>query len=288
MEDSPMKILLPLLLLCAMFTSCSKSYREARDFEELLEAETGHSFEVAKLNTETSGYVVYKDKTTGEYIAYNLNKFSRDTMTSYSQFSAVAVEGTDIVRNLARNWETRTSVDTVPVTRYEGGYYYDSYWETWEYDPYLYSYTEWVTVYENYTYYWYTGGGFRFENTGLSAGRDLETMAGLEEEMAMQVLTKAIQGQFSLSLERSQALAKLATKYGKIQNDRELSLDEKNYFAFEALGVNYSDLTEAYSRSLTNDRSEYETLIARAAQVNRTTPEHIGEFIGNFLAVETK
>src|SRR5690606_33597907 len=110
-----MQKILVLVSMLVLMVACGHR-KDAKSFEAALEAETGQSHSVAKLHTETGKYVVYKNDVTGEYSAYNMDKWDRKDMGSMADFKAVAVNGVDIVRNLARKDEW-----------VESGYWQDDY-----------------------------------------------------------------------------------------------------------------------------------------------------------------
>lgn len=241
-------------------TGCKSSYKKknkkAERFEALLEAETGHDYSVEKLFTSVDGYVVFKDEVTGEYVAYNINKYDKATMTNFDHYLTVAVPGTDIVHNLYR----------------------DRYWvESKEFDG------------ENYVdnSYWHSdfyGGGWKFDNANTPT-KDLELLASLDEAAAQKFVAVQLSSQYSLSSDRAFELSKLVTKYHKLENLRELTESEKSFFAIEALGVSISEMTYALRNKLDGYDQAYNELLKKAAQTNRTTPEKISMFLNEFVDI---
>jgi uncharacterized lipoprotein YehR (DUF1307 family) len=275
-----------LVLVLFLFTLMSCGHRrDAKTFEKALEAATGQGYQIAKLWSENGKYVVYKNESTGEYVAYNMDKWDRKTMTSFDQFTAGAVEGVDVVRNLARNKEWVESGywkdDYDTVTEYYE--YYDEDCECWEWESYTYTVyvgTYWVDTSHWYTFY--TGGGFRFNSTS-SQSKDLETMAALEEEVAEKFLAHKLSSEFSLSATRADELAKLATRYQKLENARELTDQEKDTFAMEALGVSMNQIESAIKKKTGGESDAYEQLLKQASVVNKTTPEQIGKIFDEII-----
>ncbi len=274
-----MQKVLALLLVFVVVSCTSEKKKAAQSFEATLEAETGNSFTIVKLQTEKGNYTVYRNENTGEYIAYNMDKWNRDTMTTLAQYNAVAVAG-DVVGRLSQG---REWVDS--------GYWEDIYeTRTYQDEDYSYScdcyvtstYSERVWVGERYVdtshwYTFYTGGGFRFENAS-GASKDLETIAALKEEAAQSFMAAKFKSEFSLSEDRASEMAKLANKYQRLENARELTAAEKDKFALSALGVSMNQIEVAMKKKAQGSEAQYADLLKTAAQVNNTTPEQIGKF----------
>jgi hypothetical protein len=280
-----MQKLLVLLALSSVLVACNGQQKNAKAFEGVLETETGHSYTLVKLQTEKGNYSVFRDENTGEFVAYNMDKFDRKTMTTYAQYAAV--EG-DIVHNLKQGKEW---VDS--------GYYEAVYNTGTRYvDEYSSSCGCYVSVSETYSYYvgdryvdtshwytFYTGGGFRFENTA-GVSKDLETVAALKEEAAEQFLAYKFKAEFSLSDNRASELAKLANRYQRLENARELTTPEKDKFALSALGVSMTQVENAMKSKAEGKDAQYDNLLKTAAQVNSTTPEQIGKFFTEVVGTD--
>lgn len=276
-----------LMMLCVSVVSCGPHRMDAIKFKKLLKEETGQKWKIQKLFTETGDYVVFKNKDTGEYVAYNMDIYDRKGKMTYDQYMAIAQAGTDVVHNLEQNskwvdtshWETQTY--------YSGDWVWDDYYEDWEWcDTCGYSWTEDVWVESGYTYYWYTGNGFSFSNNELNVSRDLETLSGLADKAQVNLISAAIQNEFSLSSNRAQELAKLSVKFNKIENLRELTVQEKDYFAVNALGSSFSELTAAYKKSLSNNKKDFNSLLDKAAKLNKTTADKLESYVSEYLSVE--
>ncbi|GEM_PF-5727010 len=282
-----MQKLITLVVMSFMFVACGHQM-DAKSFEKALESQTGQQHSVAKLYTETGKYVVYKNNVTGEYSAYNMEKWDRKNMDSVGDFKKVAVEGKDIVRDLLQqstyvesgHWQSDYD------TYYESTEYYDEecdcyYTEESSYEVYVGEH--WVDTSHWYTYY--TGGGFRFDNTSTQS-KDLETLAALKEDVAEKFMAYKLKSEFSLSANRALELAKLAGRYQKLENARELTTSEKDKFALDALGVSYSQIENAVKGKAQGDDNEYESLLRKASEVNNTTPEQIGRFFNELDIIE--
>lgn len=273
-----------LVLMCVCFVACGHK-KDAKSFEKALEA-NGESYSIVKLDTEKGKYVVYKNDVTGEYVAYNMDKWDRKNMTTVSQYLAAgAVEGVDIVKNLLKTteWIESGYWESIYDTWTETYEYYDEDCECWETE------TEYFSVYvgEQYVdtshwYTYYTGGGFRFDNTSTQS-KDLETIAALKEEVAEKFMSHKFQSEFSLSVNRATELAKLAGRYQKLENSRELTNTEKDTFALSALGVSMTQVEAALKSKAEGNDSRFEALMETAAKVNNTTPEQIGKFFNEMV-----
>lgn len=282
-----MQKILVLMLLSLFVVACGHK-KDAKSFEAALEAQTGQSYTIAKLYTETGEYVVYKNETTGQYEAYNMAKWDRKNMTTYSQFEARATMNVDIVKNLLQHteWVNSGYWEDQYETYYETREYWDDYCECWQYDTY--SYTVYVGSYWVDTSHWYTfytGGGFRFDNTSTQS-KDLDTLAALKEDVAEKFMAHKLKSEFSLSENRAAELAKLAGRYQKLESARELTTDEKDKFALDALGVSMTQVESALKAKAEGNEARYQDLLNTAAKVNNTTPEQIGKFFNEMVVEE--
>lgn len=273
-----MKSFITISFLTLILVSCNGLDKKASKFEKILESSTGQDQSVAKLWTEKGQYVVYKNEVTGEYTAYNLEKFDKK-MKSYEAYAS-AVSANDVVQNLLQDKEWVVS-----------GHYYEYSTDSTSCDADNNCYTttsyyttdEWID-----TSHWnvfYTGGGFRFENNSIQT-RDLDTLGALREDATLALMSHELTSQFSLSANRAQELAKLALRYQKLESRRELTSSEKNSFALESLGVSFTKVESAVKAKRNGSEAEYKKLLDEASQHNRTTPEEIGRFFEEFISEE--
>jgi hypothetical protein len=274
-----MKSFIMIGLMTLVLAACNGLDVRAKKFEKILEASSGQNQTLAKLWTEKSGYVVFKNEVTGEYTAYNLDIFDKKKMKTYDSYLA-ASSTNDIVANLASGQEwvveghwyeessTSTSCDS-------DGNCYDTttYWTT----------DIWVDTSHWYTFY--TGGGFRFENSNSST-HDLDTLAAMREDMVLNYMSHQLTSEFSLSSARADELAKLAWRYNKLENRRELTADEKNIFVMQSLGVSFTKVEAAMRNRAGGNDTSYQDLLNTASDYNRTTPEEIGRFFETDIADE--
>lgn len=254
-------ILIPMLF--TLVGCLSKRGKEARAFEEILQDQTGQAHSAVKY---PDGYVVYRNEVTGEYSAYNLDKFDRKEMKTYSAYLAVA-DSDDIVGNLVKQDEY-IEIPAMPETPEESlppGYFCDARGVC----------HAWVSF--------YVGGGYKFENNSTPS-HDLETMAAMNEDATLALVSSQISSDYSLSSARADEMARLALRFQRLENKRELTASEKNVFALEALGVSYAKVEASMKDFASGNEKSYQELLETAAKKNRTTPESIGKFFEDFIA----
>jgi uncharacterized lipoprotein YehR (DUF1307 family) len=277
-----------LMLLSVFFVACGHK-KDAKSFEKALEASTGQKHSIAKLNTEKGDYVVYKNEVTGEYVAYNMKKWDREKMNSMADYMAAgAVEGKDIILDLTKDtiWIDSGYWEAMYDTYYEYGEYYDdgcACYREGSYEVSVYAGERWVDTSHWYTYY--TGGGYTFDNTSAQS-KDLDTLAALKEEAAESFMAYKLKSEFSLSTGRAEELAKLANRYQKLENSRELTVSEKDSFAMDALGVSMTQVESALKAKAEGNEARYAELLKTAAKTNNTTPEQIGKFFTDMVIEE--
>lgn len=265
-----------IILFAAIAVSCENKEKDARAFEKILENSSGQDHSLAKFSTEQKGFMVFKNEVTGEYTAYNLSHFDRKDVTSYDAYLASAAS-TDVVGNLSVNQEWVVS----------GHWYEESTTNTYcDQDNYCWSettyYTTDVWVDTSHWYTFYTGGGLRFDNTNPQS-KDLETLAALEEDLALKIISYQLGSEYSLSSHRADQMARLALRYQRLENKRELTESEKGIFAMEALGVSLTQVENSLRARAQGHEAQFEDLLETAARVNQTTPEQIGRFFEDYI-----
>jgi hypothetical protein len=243
-----MKNIILSLLSLILLSSCRS--QEAKKFKNLLEQSTGQKYSIEKLYTENGKYVVYQNKVTGEYVAYNLSKYDSQTVTSLDQYLSRATFGVDIVGNLSVFRDETYDDDGDRVTRF----------------------------------YYYTDG-FIF-NSVSSTSKDLEVLAYLDETAAESYIAVQLTNDFSFSTDRAFELARLTTQYKKLESMRSLSSSEKDQFSLKALGVSFKQIERSIKANQQGESSELSSLIEKAALLNRTTPEQMGRFFSEVLESE--
>jgi hypothetical protein len=310
-----MKLILLLISLAVLGGCKSKFQRELEkqvdDINTLKAAislEQGATMEVSKISSSGGErYVVFKNATTGEYIAYNMTKWDSRTMSSLTQY---VDDGNDVVRALDRReeWVTTGHYEDITelqwvskdewvseyqyVTRNEYDFSCSCYRDVTNYESVSFwrstSSYEYVVVGQRYVddsgyYPFYYGAGFRFDNTSGQT-HDLDTLAALREEMTVEGLAGRLKNDYALSADRAHELADLSLKHMRLENQRALTAAEKDAFAVKALGVSMSQVEATMKRRALGDEDSYEEMLKAAAQVNRTTPEMIGRFFDDMIA----
>lgn len=265
-------------------SSWEKTEKKNKAFEEILEEETGHAHDVAKKYTGVDGYVVYQDLVTGEYVAYNVDKYDSSTMSTFADYEAVMISG-DAIFNLDKEkiWKESGYWDSI----YETRVYYDDYydwecdcWVTEMYEEEVYVDSVWVDTSGYKTYYY--GGGLVFDNKS-SASKNLEMFEALEEQVAEGFVEAKLKSDFSLSATRAKELAHMLTRYKKLTSTRELAAAEKSKFTMSAFGTDVVSIEKALKAKSEGRDNEYDDLMQKAAKVNQTTPESIGRFFDEYV-----
>lgn len=275
------KILMLAAVLALGTTGCAHR-KNAKAFEKAFESANGVQIEVVKLHTETDGYAVYKNKSTGEYFAVNVDKFDRKNGMTYEQFLQIAIPNVDIVNSLTEKSEIRSYQVSHDEWVSTGGYWdWDEEYEEWDWVETGYWHTYYTTEY--YTYYWYEGNGFRFE-TASSASKDLESIAASTSEASKAGLADAISMRYGLSEERSLKLADLAVAWNKIEGSREMTEADRAVFSKEALGASVTDFEKALEKKAKGNPSDYKSLIQKAANQNSTSPEQAEKILNDLFS----
>ena len=114
-------------------------------------------------------------------------------------------------------------------------------------------------------------------------GKDLEKLAAIDERKVIDEKASAIEENFGLSAERSQDVSKTIYHLNKVRNKRSLTEKDYNIFSNKLLGFNYKKGKNALEKHIQGEGSELEDLVAQAAEINGTTPEHMTEIMGEFF-----
>ncbi len=212
-------------------------------------------------------------------MAYNFDvtKWDPATMTSFDQYPAGE---NDVIHNLTvkNEYVSRTKQEDVYGWKEETSYGYDFNCECFKNTVT----TSWAvigqqTVDDSYYENFYYGGNFRFENA-VSPSKDLEMMAALAMKDSKKFMTLTFKNKYGLSTDRAEALANLTSKYIRMENQRELTTTEKDQFAFKSLGVSMNDVEKAMRLKMEGKDKLYDDMLKKAAELNRTSPEMIGQF----------
>ena len=259
-------------MMALTLSACSHQRKTANSFSDFYENQTGQKLVIEKLFTLHDGVTVFKNKSTGEFVAFNTAKFNKDTMTTMDQYLAAANQPGDVVHNLSERAVT-TSYST----------YHEGYW-TYTYDP-IYDiygnqtgsvrhdyYVEGYYTTDYSTTYYYDGGGFTFAESN-SQSKDLDAIANSVETANHAAVANSIVAKFGLTEDRAETLANLAVQYSTLENSRRLTGADKEVFAKKALNVSFGDLESAYKASAQGNSAQYNTLIGKAADFNGMSPE---------------
>jgi hypothetical protein len=266
------KVLMLTAMMALSLSACSKQRKQANSFTDFYEAQTGQKLTLEKLFTLQTGVSVFKNKSTGELVAFNTAKYDPNSQSSLAAYLAVANQPGDVVHNLSERDVTTSST-----------YYVSGYWSYTD-DP-VYDWNGNVTGYVRHDYYvdgyyktdytttaYYDGGGFTFAEAS-SQSKDLDAIANSVQSANTSEITNSIVSKFGLSEDRAEALADLAINYQRLENSRRLTSADKEVFAKKALNVSYADLENAHTAAAQGNDAQYKTLIGQAAQFNGTSPE---------------
>lgn len=261
---------------CKKQTSNYKSNADAFLLE--MEQSTGDTFSVAKLDTEMFGYVVYKNETTSEYVAYNILKWETDqTFSSYLS----SISDSDYITDLEMHAPGVQTVWREYIIDYDDYTYsypsiYNSYYDTYYTDRPPTSYGSWKEV--THTSNYFTGGGFTFDES-RSLVKDLETKLGEDENENIKTISNVLDLQYGLGEEKSLNLAKLYSQYNELSNLRNLSEEEKKEFEIDAFGVSFKEFEKAYIDNKKGDNTNFKSLIQQASEFNQLEPEVVRSII---------
>jgi hypothetical protein len=280
-----LRVLVLSALLAVTFSACSKERVAANNFTDFYQAQTGQKLSIEKLFTLVNGVTVFKNKSTGELVAFNTAKYDKNTMTTMAQYLAVANQPSDVVHNLSER-----SV-TTSYEQYHAGYWYDvndpvydNYGHQTGYTTHSY-YSEPYYTTEYTTTYYYDGGGFTFSENNAQ-NKDLDAIASNVETANNAVVTNSIVAQYGLSEDRAQSLADLAVNYAKLRDARRLTDADKEVFAKKALNVSFNDLQSAYKGSVQGNAGQYNTIINQAAEFNGLSPEKARTLIDSYFTTQ--
>ena len=296
-----LKTLLPLLALVITLVSCGRS--ETKDFADQLNGSTGKHFVSVRDygRNGNSNYSVYKDESTGEYFAVNVEAFEASGLSAAEFFAANKGVGSDLVvsiRDITTHTETNMSYtyETQYITHEDREFISDD--EAWDYgydgydylndSYYLSSYWDEEVVAEVPYYYdvtvsdYHGVNGMVFEE-GNSDKKDLEKIAAEMEGAEVSEISEKLVAKFGLSEERATEVAKIQNAYDKISSKRSLTKRDQDTLTKELVGTDYASAQAALENHLNGDSDKMEELLDKAAEINGTTPEHMTEILGDVL-----
>ena len=108
-------------------------------------------------------------------------------------------------------------------------------------------------------------------------------MGALIEKINRGKFQKYVVNKFQLSEQRAEGLSKLYLSWKKIERKRGITKEDIKVFSHKLLGFDFVEGMSAYRAYLEGDDSDLNVLMARAAEVNQTDPEHMKEVFQFFL-----
>jgi hypothetical protein len=293
--------LLFILITLGNLVSCSGGYgsgridsilaeieanRERRtQFTNYLNTVEGYNLQLVKIYTKRTGYLVFQNMATGEYLAVNYSRWDGTTLSPATDWIESLSAG-DIVAELERGteeyWDTETHTDTYQDW-IEGEYGYDEYGDYVYFPGYYETVTETWTEQVLKSRYIYTYGDFIFDET-YSSTKDLEKMAGMIEKEKVSDLGDLLSAQYGLSEDRAIAIAKVSTAMNEITKSRALTEADLNAFTGEVFGSKWSDISKAVKGyKIEGKKKSYDNLIDKAADTNGVSPEHMRKIVDAYL-----
>lgn len=224
-------------------------------FVQELNLDAEFNVTLAKKSTLQEDFIVIYDPYTDSYDAIDIQNYNPNYDNAADFYFA----------NSARNF---FDLDVIPghyTTDWEYGVVYYDYDGYPVYDYYLVD--VWVP-----TRYRDRATGITFEKTSASS-KDLAKVVAIKEAAELQKSAEFLSSEFGLSLDRGKELAGLKAHWKKASK-KGMTTSEVDAFSTELLGFSLTSGIEAYKASVDGDKSQVETLVEQAAQVNGITPEH--------------
>ncbi|MBF0361235.1 MAG: hypothetical protein HQK49_09500 [Oligoflexia bacterium] len=126
------------------------------------------------------------------------------------------------------------------------------------------------------------GGTYLSPSTGLifeesnSTAKDLEKYGAAIESLKLHHKGESLAAEFALSEERGIEIAKMIDHMNTISKRRALTESDLDVISTKVLGVKSADVQRAYMNKLEgNGSSDLDSLLEKAAKINRTSPEAI-------------
>ncbi len=262
----------------------------------------GVTHQVIKVNY-SKNYVVLQNMQTGEFVAYNFDKYNPATMKTASDYLNVLMDG-DVVHNLQKRdytyqaQETRYKTETYreletftkTVYGYHYGYDYDCGCYRYHYGYYKDTYQDWVTkeirtpytVWVTRTDTFYQNGDFSFDTTD-EAPKDLETVGGLMAQANVDQLAGYIGEHYGLSTSRSSEVARLLVDFEQVKNSRGVTADDLQALQSDLMGTDLATVMAAKKKAANGDAQDLNNLVDHAAQLNDISPEQMGSILNQFM-----
>ncbi len=123
--------------------------------------------------------------------------------------------------------------------------------------------------------------GITFEETSASS-KDLQKLAAVKQEIAIQKSAKGLKAEFGLSDTRSREVARLAVQ---LAGANKKSMTDKDYDAFskELLGTSIGKFQSAMKAAKEGNTKSMNSIIDTAAKVNGVGPEHMNQIMNGLF-----
>ncbi|RME18557.1 MAG: hypothetical protein D6797_00150 [Bdellovibrio sp.] len=124
--------------------------------------------------------------------------------------------------------------------------------------------------------------GVVFEKVQNGSSKNLMQMAAIKEMVQIDKAAKTLEAEYGLSKDRSREVAQLAVQ---IANAPKGSLTDEDYdnFAKEILGSSITEFQEAIKKSMEGDKSDLDSLLEVAADVNGVSPEAVDQIVSDIF-----
>ncbi|MBF0362693.1 MAG: hypothetical protein HQK49_16860 [Oligoflexia bacterium] len=128
-------------------------------------------------------------------------------------------------------------------------------------------------------FYMDSSNGNIFEELSATP-KDLEKVGALKEEFIISSVREQIIGEFGLSQERGEKIAKLIYQWNTLSKKRQMSSDDLANIGKEILGFDFKKFQQAFNGG---DRSVIDELIKIAALKNNISPEQVNKILNNLV-----
>jgi flagellar biosynthesis/type III secretory pathway protein FliH len=125
-------------------------------------------------------------------------------------------------------------------------------------------------------------GNLIFEETSMIS-KDLEKRAAVAEKYLVIQMGKQIATKFGLSNDRAVQVAKIANHWRKYSTTRAVTADDADAFSTELMGSNMKEIESAVKGSLSGDSAELNSLIEKAAAVNKVSSEQMSQVMNQLF-----
>jgi hypothetical protein len=130
-------------------------------------------------------------------------------------------------------------------------------------------------LYEDYN-------GNIYEETFMTS-KDLERIGAMVEKVKRAKFQNYLVSRFELSESRAVEISKLLMTWKKIDKKRSITPADIKIYSEKLFGFDLSSGVRAYKLAQEGDKSEFDKLIQKAADVNLTDPEHIKDILTELM-----